>query len=98
MADTLQFTLPQDSLHPALNGLDLELASRGEGATGKDEKGFRLNIVNAIWGQEDYEFLDVLAQNYGAGPRLVDFVIPPEESRITTNGWVSEQTEGRIED
>ena len=102
MADTLHFTLPQRRLHPAFNGLDLELAGRGEGATGKDEKGFRLNIVNAIWGQEDYEFfaefLDVLAKNYGAGLRLLDFVNTPEESRNTINDWVSEQTEGRIED
>ncbi len=102
MANTLQFTLPQDRLHPAFNGLDLELASRGEGAAGKDEKGFRLNIVNAIWGQKDYEFLaeflDVLAENYGAGLRLLDFVNSPEESRITINDWVSDQTEGRIED
>jgi len=102
MADTLHFTLPQDRLHPAFNGLDIELASRGEGAEGKDEKGFRLNIVNAIWGQEDYrflaEFLDVLAENYGAGLRLLDFVNAPEESRVTINDWVSDQTEGRIED
>ena len=102
IADTLQFTLSQDSLHPAFNSLDLELASRGEGAAGKDEKGFRLNIVNAIWGQEDYqflaEFLDVLAESYGAGPRLLDFIEAPEESRITINDWVSDQTEGKIED
>jgi len=75
MADTLHFTLPQERLHPALNGLDLKLASRGEGAEGKDEEGFRLNIANSIWGQEDYEFLneflDVLAENYGAGLRLI---------------------------
>src|SRR3990172_1679502 len=32
MADTLHFTLPQAPLHPAFNGLDLELASRGQGA------------------------------------------------------------------
>jgi serpin B len=102
MADTLHFTLPQDGLHPAFNGLDLELASRGEGAAGKDEEGFRLNIVNAIWGQKDYEFLaeflDVLAENYGAGLRLLDFINSPEQSRITINDWVSDQTEGRIED
>jgi len=102
MADTLRFLLPQDRLHPAFNALDLELASRGEGAEGKDEEGFRLNIVNAIWGQEDYaflaEFLDVLAENYGAGLRLLDFINAPEESRITINDWVSDQTEGRIED
>ena len=102
MANTLQFILPQNRLHPAFNGLDLELASRGEGAAGKDEKGLRLNIVNAIWGQKDYEFLaeflDVLAENYGAGLRLLDFVNSPEESRITINDWVSDQTEGRIKD
>ncbi|UCG83136.1 MAG: serpin family protein [Dehalococcoidia bacterium] len=102
MAETLRFLMPQDRLHPAFNALDLILASRGEGAEGKDDKGFRLNIVNAIWGQEDYEFLaeflDVLAENYGAGLRLLDFINAPEDSRITINDWVSDQTEGRIED
>jgi len=102
MADTLHLTLSQDQLHNAFNGLDLELAKRGEGAQGKDGEGFRLNIVNAIWGQRDYkfldEFLDVLAENYGAGLRLLDFINAPEEARITINDWVSDQTEGRIED
>ena len=102
MADTLNFLLPQDSLHPAFNSLDIDLSSRGEGAKGKDEAGFRLNIVNAIWGQKDYEFLseylDILAENYGAGLRILDFVKAPDPSRITINDWVSDQTEGRIED
>jgi len=102
MADTLHFILSQDCLHPAFNSLDIELASRGKGAKGKDGEGFRLNIVNAIWGQEGYkflsEFLDVLAENYGAGLRPLDFTNAPEESRITINNWVSDQTEGRIED
>jgi serpin B len=102
MADTLHFALQQDRLHPAFNSLDLALASRGEGAKGKDDKGFRLHIVNAIWGQQDYQFLpaflDVLAENYGAGLRLLDFVKEPEQSRITINDWVSDQTEGKIED
>ena len=102
MADTLHFILSQDRLHPAFNSLDIELSQRGEGAKGKDGEGFRLNIVNAIWGQEGYkflsEFLDVLAENYGAGLRPLDFANAPEESRITINNWVSDQTEGRIED
>jgi len=102
MAETLHFLLQQDRLHPAFDGLDLELASRGEGAQGKDEKGFRLHIVNAIWGQRDYvflnDFLDVLAENYGAGLRLLDFAHEPEQSRVTINDWVSDQTEGKIKD
>ncbi|MFH1031424.1 MAG: serpin family protein [Chloroflexota bacterium] len=102
MADVLRFLLPQTSLHPAFNSIDLALASRGQGAKGKDEKGFRLHIVNAIWGQQGFEFqpqyLDTLAQNYGAGLRILDFMKAPEPSRITINDWVSEQTEERIKD
>jgi len=102
MADTLQFLLEQEKLHPAFNWLDAELTRRGEGAEGKDGEGFRLNIVNAIWGQKDYEFLsdflDVLAENYGAGLRILDFITETEKSRLTINDWVSDQTEGRIED
>jgi serpin B len=102
MADTLQFLLEQDRLHPAFNWLDAELATRGEGAEGKDGEGFRLNIVNAIWGQKDYSFLpaflDVLAENYGAGLRILDFINETEQSRVAINKWVSDQTEGRIED
>jgi len=102
MAVTLQFLLEQERLHPAFNWLDAELASRGEGAAGKDGEGFRLNIVNAIWGQKDYEFLsdflDVLAENYGAGLRILDFITETEASRLAINQWVSDQTEGRIED
>ncbi|UCC17994.1 MAG: serpin family protein, partial [Dehalococcoidales bacterium] len=78
MANTLHFDLSQDNLHPAFNYLDMELGKRGEGAQGKDDEGFRLNIVNAIWGQRDFtflpEFLDTLAENYGAGLKVLDFI------------------------
>jgi serpin B len=101
MAATLQFLLDQDKLHPAFNWLDAKLAKRGEGAAGKDGEGFRLNVVNAIWGQKDYEFLssflDVLAENYGAGLRILDFITETEASRLAINEWVYNQTEERIE-
>lgn len=102
MAETLHFTLPQDRLHPAFNALDLELAQRGQGARGKDGKGFRLHIVNALWGQRGFrflpEFLDTLAHHYDAGLRLLDFAGNPEAARKVINDWVSDQTEGRIQD
>jgi len=102
MADTFHFLLDQDRLHPAFNWLDAELASRGEAAQGKDSEGFRLNIVNAMWGQKDYEFLtdflDALAENYNAGLRILDFTTETEASRLAINDWVSDQTEGRIKD
>ncbi len=101
MAQALQFQLTPDRLHPAFNSLDAELAKRGQGAQGKDGKGFRLRNVNALWGQNGYkflpEYLDALAQNYGAGMRLVDYS-RSEEARQTINGWVNEQTENRVKD
>ncbi len=102
MAEALHFLLAQERLHPAFSTLGAALASRGEGAEGKDGQGFRLNIVNALWGQEGYEFLssflDLLAENHGAGIRPLDFANAPEEARLTINDWASNQTEGRIED
>ncbi len=104
MQDTLHFLLPQGDLHPAFNALDLALARQAEDAARDDEEGqpFRLNIANAIWGQEGHEFLQeylvTLARNYGAGLRLADFVGAPEEARQTINGWVSEETEQKIQD
>ena len=102
MAEALRFVLPQDALHDAFNGLDRMLEGRGEGAASQDGEGFRLNIANAIWGQQGYEFqsayLDVLAADYGAGLRVLDFATAPEASRVTINDWVSQETQGKIED
>ena len=101
MAQALHYTLAQEQLHPAFNALDQALASRGEGAQEKGEP-FRLHVANALWGQKDYafrpEFLDLLAQNYGAGLRLVDYKSAPEPARETINRWVEEQTERKIKD
>jgi serpin B len=100
MADALCFLLSQEQLHPIFNYLDQELTSRGEGAEGKDEEGFRLNIVNDIWGQRDFtfldSFLDTMAENYGAGLRILDFIGDPEASRVAINDYISEQTEEKI--
>ncbi|WP_437624797.1 serpin family protein [Sorangium sp. So ce1151] len=102
MAGALRFTLPQERLHPAFNALDLALARRGQGAEGKDGEGFRLKVANALWGQVGSSFapsfLDVLAESYGAGLRVVDFAQAPDEARGIINGWVAERTEGRIKD
>ena len=105
MADTLQYPLPQSSLHPAFNGLDRALASRGKDPRGTPKEGeakryFRLNIANAVWGQHGFgfipDFLDVLAENYGAGMRTMDFAGAPEESRVRINDWVAEETGDKV--
>jgi serpin B len=100
MADALNFTLPEENLHEAMNALDQALADRGQ--RGNEPDSFRLNIVNSLWGQEGYaflqEYLELIARHYGAGMNLVDFTSQAEASRELINEWVSEQTEGRIED
>lgn len=103
MAETLGFdAVDPAELHALLCYLDQELNARGAGAKGKDGEGFRLNVVNAVWGQRGFAFLpaflDVLAENYGAGIRLLDYVADPEGSRKTINDWVSDRTEQRIKD
>ena len=102
MADTIRFSLAQDRLHPALNALDQELAGRGADVQRRDGERFRLNIVNAVWGQHDHgfreAFLDVLAESYGAGVRSTDFKGSPEESRTAINDWVAASTQDRIKD
>ena len=108
MTDTLHHRLPQGSLHPVFNALDRILASRGKGPPGTPDKDgeagqhFRLNIANAVWGQEGYhflaEFIDVLAEHYGAGMMAVDFAGAPDESRLRINDWVAEETSGKVRD
>ncbi|OGO15135.1 MAG: hypothetical protein A2Z14_18110 [Chloroflexi bacterium RBG_16_48_8] len=102
MAEVLHFTLAQDRLHPAFNALDLSLSSYGEAVGSEAERGFQLYIANSIWGQKGFEFLpeflDRLAENYGAGLRLLDFGADPEKARQIINKWVSDQTEEKIKD
>ncbi len=103
MASVLRFMLDQENLHPAFNALDQKLDSLAELEVPKDQGDpFQLNIANAIWGQQDFhfedDFLDLLAENYGAGLRLLDYVSQPEESRLAINQWVSDETKEKIQD
>lgn len=102
MAGALHFGLPQERLHPAFGWLDLELANRGVGAQGTDGQPFRLAVSNSLWGAQQASFaapfLDTLAQNYGAGIKLLDFIASPEPSRTRINDWVAQRTEQRIRD
>jgi serpin B len=100
MSHALHYGLEEERLHPAFNSLDLTLAGRADEAPPQGGDPFRLNVVNRLWGQRGYEFLssflDLLAQHYGAGLALLDFVEDPERARGIINAWVSLQTEERI--
>jgi serpin B len=102
MAQAMHFTLPQAQLHPAFDLLALELAQRATAEGVDPSQVFTLHVVNATWGQTGYTFLpsylDILAQDYGAGIRLLDFAANPENARNTINQWVSQETQNKIND
>ena len=99
MSATLHYGLPQEQLHSAFNVLDQSLNT-----SGNDDHGFQLNAVNSLWGQDQFpflsDFLSLIARNYGAGVRLVDFTtdVSREEARQTINDWVSQQTNEKIKE
>jgi serpin B len=102
MGTALHFGLGPDRLHPAFNWMDLELASRGQGATAKDGTPQRVAVNNALFGEKSLHFekpfLDTLAVNYGAGMNTVDFKGAADAARLGINSWVSDKTEGKIKD
>jgi serpin B len=105
MAEVLRFDLDDAALHAAFNALDQALASRNrQEPAGPDEieRKVQLSIANSLWGQEGFaflpEFLDTLAEHYGAGMRVVDFVNAAEAAREAINDWVAGETNDRITD
>jgi len=93
MANVLNFTLPQDRLHPAYSKLIENL---------KSNKDYELSIANALWLQKDYkclqEFLNTMKKYYKGGFNEVDYTTNPEGARIKINDWVSRETKEKIKD
>ncbi|HVU52483.1 MAG TPA: serpin family protein [Polyangia bacterium] len=95
MATTLHFSLPVARLHRAFDALDLALE-----ATPTDGHAFQLTLANALWVGSGAaivpDYLDLLAEDYGAGVHVVDFATAPEAARAAINQWVSGRTDGKI--
>jgi serpin B len=102
IADTMHFTLQEERIHNAFNALELTLTTEPEDPDPDKGEELKLHIANSTWGQKDYyfvpDFLDTLARYYGAGMNTVDFIAYPDQCRLVINEWVSNQTEGKIED
>jgi serpin B len=91
-----------DRFHAGLNAL----TSYVEGLAGRQERAdgstadVALAAANQLFGQDgvgwEPAFLDLLAEQYGAGMRTVDFVTAAEDARGLVNTWVEEQTHDRI--
>lgn len=99
MAEVTHFP-SQDQTYYGMAGLIAAMESRAHGAGTKEEGGVSLDIANALWGQEGYEFLpeflDLLAEYYGAGLERADFAGDSQGAADAINGWVDEQTRGMI--
>ena len=103
IADVLHLSVDDATLHAARNHIDTALATPPPPMGDEDTREpFTIRPANSAWGQGGYPFLDdylgVLAESYGAGLRLLDYVGDPEGSRGIINDWVEDATEDRIED
>ena len=63
---------------------------------------YTLRTANALWAEQTYPFLPdyigIAGQYYSAKTTNLDFIRKPDESRVTINRWVEDQTEEKIRD
>ncbi len=68
----------------------------------KKDKKYALNTANALWAQKNFgflaDYLNITGRYYGGRVTNLDFVNAAEQSRITINDWVEEQTNDKIKD
>lgn len=95
MAAALQFAGPQDALHRDFSALLAAL-------NGGKEKGYRLEIANALWGQQGYSFekpfLELTDRYYQGSFQTLDFAGDTENSRRAINQWVEQRTDNKIKE
>jgi serpin B len=103
IATVLHLNVDDATLHAVRNYIDTALATPPPPMGDSDTREpFTIRPANSAWGQGGYPFLDdylaILATDYGAGLRLLDYVGDPEGSRAIINQWVEDATEDRIKD
>ena len=79
-----------------------QAASDAPGTTPPSPSDYTLQIVDSVWGEKTYTwqqpFLDTLAQSYGTGVYVEDFIHQWDPARQAINTWVSDQTADKIND
>jgi len=107
--DAVLHTSGWDELGPGLNALEQALTSRnatwsepyqGPNSDTIEPRELTLRIANASFAQQGWSiegaYLDAIAAAFGAGVRLVDYIVDPEAARKAINAWVSDRTLRRI--
>lgn len=66
----------------------------------RKDKNYELSTANALWAHQDYyllpDFIEAVEKYYGGKVTNLDFVHDSENSRLTINNWVEEQTRNKI--
>ncbi len=90
-----------DARGPAALAADTKTAQEGH-ETAPSASDYQLQVVNSVWGEKTYPwdapFLDILAEDYGTGVYLEDFVNDFDPARVLINDWVSAETANKIDD
>ena len=88
--------------HDGLNALTayIEGLAGPQDRTDGSKAELGLDAANQLYGQEgvgwERDFLDLLAREYGAGLRIVDYQSAHEQARVLINDWVAGRTHDRI--
>lgn len=91
-----------DSLNGGMNELTrrIEALAREHELPDGETAEVAMSVASSLWGQQDLtweqDFLDVLAREYGAGMRLVDYVGDAENARGLINAWTADRTGDKI--
>ena len=68
----------------------------------KKDKEYALKTANALWAQQDFQFLDeyltTVEKYYEGKTTNLDFKNEPEASRLIINNWVEDKTNNKIKD
>ncbi|RMZ48762.1 serpin family protein [Candidatus Marinimicrobia bacterium PRS2] len=68
----------------------------------KKDKEYALKTANALWAQQDFQFLDeyltTVEKYYGGKTTNLDFKNEPDSSRLIINNWVEDKTNNKIKD
>ncbi len=96
MAAVLHLADEREAVHAGYRDLTQLVNQAGQ------TEGVRIEVANALWGQQDYEFLQAFLQtletHYNAGLERVDFARETEAARQRINRWVEEATDDLITD
>ncbi|HVK29645.1 MAG TPA: serpin family protein [Nocardioides sp.] len=104
MREVLHADVLGERWHKGLNAVTAGTDARaGERKRADGSKAtIELATANQLFGQQgvgwEADFLDLLAKEYGAGLRAVDYETAPEAARTLINAWVEQQTHDRIVD